>query len=385
MRYLLLVLMILGCATMGAADYWTTTNWSDSTTYDSIVNLNGSRQPGNLILDAPDVWNWEYLYSLPGAQNVYDMVISPNAVIFAATGDQNGDVFKSNDDGSTWDTTGNLYLAARIYDMLFSDSTLFAGGARANGYGEVFFTSDTGNTWGCGNLIPKIVFSLGESGTNLLAGKGVSGAEIYISYDNGQTWELKQGFSDTDFLSFLSVNPSIIIGGTGPNKGFIVRSTNNGEIWEKVDSLNTSVNDMEKDISNLLFCCTADGKVYKSANSGIDWDSAGLLMDAQELNKLLYTDNEILYSAGRATGNIGVVYRSFDLGESWERTSDVVIGYSIFSIEETKNGFLLAGTNVDASIFRVAYFQNGYLISKPYFTGTTNGSTKYGIIQWSDS
>ncbi len=385
-KYFFVVIAILYASAL-YSDWWVSTDWSASTAYDTIVNLNGKRQPGNLILDAPDIWNWDYMCSLQGALAIHDLLRISTGEIFAATGDS-GYVYKSENNGLDWIKAGSPFWARRFNDLMLIDTTIYAGGVNRSGNGKIYYTHDCGTTWSYDGSIPAItkeVFSLGKCAGNVLAGKGITGADIFISYDNGQTFVLKQGFSDIAFRTFCAVDPSTIVGGTGPNKGYIVRSSDCGESWIKVDSLSEDIIDMKKDSNGVLLCCTKGGEIYKSINGGTIWDSTANPVDVIELSSLLASLNGSIFIGGRASGGIGVIYRSLDGGTSWERSADIVVGKCIQSVEEAANGFLIAGTNIDASIFRAGYFQDGYIISKPFYTGTTNGSTQYGVIQWIDS
>ncbi|MCK4234741.1 exo-alpha-sialidase, partial [candidate division WOR-3 bacterium] len=388
MRYLLLFLIILAFASLLYCDYWTTTDWSDSTTYNSIMNLNGSRQPGNLILDAPDIWNWEYLYSLPGAQNIYDMVISPYGIIFTATGDLDGDVFQSTDLGESWDTTANITGTKWVYGLLStSDSILYAACVKGNLQSFVAFASNPDSLWNSGNLLPneKGVYCVTEAENYLFSGTGYLGANIYLSNDGGYNWSLKTGFNDDKVLCMFAISPQLLLAGTGDSKGYILRSSDGGENWSEVDSLNISVEAIIGEIDRMAFLGTSDGRVFSSSDSGLTWSETSILTGANEIKSLFIDDKGIIYAGANAVGNQAGVYFSENNGQSWSTSGNITGRSNIPSILGLENGFLLAGTNVDASIFRAAYFQNGYLISKPYFTGTTNGSTKYGVIQWSDS
>jgi photosystem II stability/assembly factor-like uncharacterized protein len=377
------------------SDWWTITDWSDSTGIDTIVNLNGTRQPGNLILDAPDIWNWEYMVSLQDAQNVYDMVISFDSTIYAATGDNNGDVFKSVNLGEHWDTTANISLAKWVYGLLYtSDNLLYAASVKGNLSSYVAFTNNPDSGWNSGNALQnggsyeKGVHCVVEAQNYLFCGAGfylTTGANIYSSDKGTANWTFKTGFGDNQVLCMDAINLQTIIAGTGNSKGYILRSSDGGENWLAIDSLNCAIEALAGNEDGVCFLGTNDGRVFASTDSGLTWSETSSLPEANVVKSLSIDDKGIIYAGGNATGNRAEVYFSKDKGNSWDSSGNISDRSNILSLLGLENGFLLAGTNIDASIFRAAYFHNGYLISKPFYTGTSNESTKYGIIQWEDS
>jgi len=122
-----------------------------------------------------------------------------------------------------------------------------------------------------------------------------------------------------------------------------------------------------------------------SEDSGLTWTETSPLPGANSVKSLVFDDKKIIYAGANATGNQAEVYFSGDKGLSWDKSGEILGRSSILSLLGFESGFMVAGTNIDASVFRAGYFQYGHIISKPYFTGATNSSTKYGIIEWTDS
>lgn len=397
MKSVFVIMIFILFASFLCADWWTITDWSDSTTYDSILNLNGFRQPGSLILDAPDIWHWDNLFSLPSAQSVYDMVISQDTIIYAATGDQDGDVFQSSNFGETWDTTANILGAQWVYGLLStSDSLLYAAIVKGGNYASyVARSSNPDSGWDMGDALKKSatdyeqgVYCVVEAENYLFCGtegRITVSANIYIS-DKGQgNWTLKTEFNDNKVLCMYAFTPQLLLAGTGDSKGYVLRSSDAGENWIAVDTLNIAIETIIVRDDGVAFLGTSDGRVFVSQDSGLTWNSTSPIPGANEIKSLFIDDEGIIYAGANTVGNLAEVYFSEDNGLSWNTSGDITGRSNILSLLGFENGFLLAGTNIDASIFRAAYFQEGYLISKPFYTGTTNGSTKYGIIQWADS
>jgi|GEM_PF-5240866 len=382
-KKLLFAAILMSFASFLCADFWTATDWSDTTSFDSIVNLNGTRQPGNLILDAPDIWNWEYMASLSGAQNAYDMVVNPEGTIYTATGDVNGDVFESFNSGETWDTTGNILQAQWAYGLLSSsDSMLYAACVKGNYQAFVAFGSNPDSGWISIGIPEKAVYCLTEAENYLFGGTGNYGANIYLSNDGGLSWIYKIGYSDDKILCIYAVTPQLLLAGTGNSKGYVIRSSDGGENWSAVDSLNCAIEAIVGMSNGICFLGTSDGRVFASKDSGLVWTATSALTGANEISSLFIDDKGIVYAGANATGNQAKVYFSTNNGISWNVSGNFTGRSNILSQVGLKNGFLFVGTNIDASVYRAGYFVRGCLISKPFYTGITNGSTKYGIVHW---
>jgi len=391
-KKLLFAAILMSFASFLCADFWTITDWSYATSFDSIVNLNGTRQPGNLILDAPDIWNWEYMASLSGAQNVYDIDLTPDGAIYAATGDVNGDVFKSVNSGEIWDTTANIAQAKWIYDLLLtSDSLLYAANVKGNLSSYVAFSNNPDSEWNMGNALEhggsyeKGVYCVVEAQNYLFCGAGfylTTAANIYSSDKGTSNWTFKTGFTDNQILCMCAISPQTIVAGTGNSKGYVLRSYDGGENWSAVDSLNCAIEAIVGMSNGICFLGTSDGRVFASKDSGLVWTATSALTGANEISSLFIDDKGIVYAGANATGNQAKVYFSTNNGISWNVSGNFTGRSNILSQVGLKNGFLFVGTNVDASVYRAGYFVKGCLISKPFYTGTTNGSTKYGIIHW---
>ena len=373
-------------ATFLCADWWTVTDWSDTTGYDTIVNLNGTREPGRLILDAPDIQNWEHMVSLPGAQEVYDL-LSTNNFLFAATGDDSGDVFYSSDGGEHWYNTANIQGITGV-NVLFSpnDSTILTGCTSNGSVGEVALSSIPVTNWSVSNSFGWSVISFASGSSFLMCSSSDWNPKIYISY-NGTDWQLWYTLNGyNSFIDFINVGPDTIVAISSPQDGIVISSIDGGASWNSIDTLNMNITDMEKDDYGNLFAGTQNGKVLISTNKGFNWTETtpipNILMISS--NDMVYNDGKLFIGAG-INGNKGRVFFTKDNGANWDSTPVITNGKLLSSLEFCKNGFGFCGTNVDASIYRAGYFRNGYLISKPFFTGTTNESIQYGVIQWSDS
>ena len=382
-KKLLFAAILMSFASFLCADFWTITDWSYATSFDSIVNLNGTRQPGNLILDAPDIRNWEYLVSLPNAQEVYDL-LSTDSFLFAATGDDSGDVFYSSDCGGHWCNTASIQGLTGV-NVLFSpnDSTIFAGCTNNGSVGKVATSSIPVDYWSISSSLGWSVVSFAFSNSFLLCSISDWDPKIYISYNSTewQLWYTLDGYSC--FIDFINLGPDTIITISSPQDGIVVRSIDGGSSWNPIDTLNMNITCMEFDAFGNLFAGAQNGKIMISTDDGFNWAETTPIPNILTIssNNMVYNNSKLFVGAG-INGNKGKIFFTEDNGINWDSTPVISNGKFVSSVEFCKNGFGFCGTNIDGSVYRAGYFVRGCLISKPFYTGTTNGSTKYGIVHW---
>ncbi len=121
-----------------------------------------------------DSWTWENTGDLAGALRVYALAESGGS-LFAGSG-PTGNVYRSDDFGASWANTANLADASQAYALLEgSDGAIYAGTKGPDGsvLGRVFRTIDGGLVWtDTAELVgADVVFALTElSGGVMLAG-----------------------------------------------------------------------------------------------------------------------------------------------------------------------------------------------------------------------
>ncbi|MBX2827547.1 MAG: glycosyl hydrolase [Flavobacteriaceae bacterium] len=231
--------------------------------------------------------------------------------------------------------------------------------------GGVFKTTDDGITW---NNISDKYFKTGsvgaitvsESDTNIVivgmgehAARGVMtsmGDGVYKSMDAGKTWT-HLGLENTRHISDVIIHPNnpdiIYVAAQGAqyapsNERGIYRSVDGGKNWERVlfVNTNTGASSLSMDMTNPRILYAAmwqhrrypwymesggkDSGMYKSTDGGDTWTKmkAGLPKDFGKSGISVSRANpERVFAVIEAEGKKGGVYRSDDAGKKWKQVN----------------------------------------------------------------
>ncbi|MBI5646650.1 MAG: T9SS type A sorting domain-containing protein [Ignavibacteriae bacterium] len=202
--------------------------------------------------------------------------------------------------------------------MVMSGTTLIAGTSAG-----VYVSSDNGATWNSRNigLTNPRVEALAVSGSLLYASAGsISGPrEVFRSLDLGLTWtKSNTGMTSTDIRA-LCIHGGYVLAGT---EAGIFRANTSGGSWSKVTSgtLGTSMVHALTVSGSYVVAGSADG-VYRSADAGRTWkkSSSGLPGSSPRIRALCAAGSD-LYAGGDA----GVFYSSNGGGKWTARNTGLV-------------------------------------------------------------
>lgn len=267
-----------------------------------------------------------------------------------------------------WELVGPVNIGGRITDIEISSdafNTRFVGAAS----GGVFRSTDNGESWqpvfdeqstlsiGDIALAPsnQAIVLVGTGEVNAGGGSLVyDGDGMYRSEDNGATWE-NIGLQEVGAIGKVLIHPSdpetIWVGAMGPlfrndaNRG-VYKTTDGGDNWEKVLFVaeNTGIVDMAIDPSNpnLIYAVawererTTENRIYGGPNSGIyksvdggdTWiELAGGLPTAGNQKGRISIDiaqsnPDVLYASyADATGFVQGFYKTENAGNTWSAIS----------------------------------------------------------------
>ena len=213
-----------------------------------------------------------------------------------------GGVLASDDDGANF-AQSNQGFSARKVEAMVADNRdprrVFAGVVNDKSYGGVFYTNDSGVTWGqvAEGLDGRDVFALAQAkdGT-VLAGTGHG----IFALETGD------GFSDPHWV----MRSSIVNYGTK-----IISESVNGSKVNRIENITLPARELSSRVAdfdltgNTWLAATAEG-LFTSADQGQTWQG-GLVLGSAEYTSVGVWDGEML-----AASRHGLVF-SRDEGKTW--------------------------------------------------------------------
>ncbi len=243
-------------------------------------------------------------------------------------------IFKSTDDGVTWEDINNGLNIQDIYAIAVNTDNVFIGTD-----GGVFLSKDFGNSWknvSNGYGFSKIN-SIAINGENIFV--GTEGGGVFVSTNNGLIWNVyNNGLTDT-FIISLAINGQNIFVGTH-YEGKVFLSTDNGINWKAVanglhQTTITSVLPLYIKGDSILAGTEGYG-IYLSTNNGESWSSFGLRI--KQIFSIISDRTKII-----AGTNDGILI-SHDNGGKWKKLENRISGGSVLSLCK-KNSSIIAGTD----------------------------------------
>lgn len=211
-----------------------------------------------------------------------------------------GGVYKSSNDGETWDLSSNGISIQDVRCMLVTSAKLFAGSG-----GGIYASSDGGSNWSVCGLPNQRIYTLVESQGTIFAGSSYGG--IYKSDDEGATWDYVS-LIEYDVRSLFVAGNTLIAGVVGPYS--LIYSADGGTTWEQ--SLAPYSNAVSfAATGNDILAATTEG-VIKSSDNGISWNLSSAGMDFLP-TETIFNHNGNLYAGSYGSG----IYYSSNNGASW--------------------------------------------------------------------
>ena len=156
----------------------------------------------------------------------------------------------------------------------------------------LFHTTDSGDTWNDLGVPGGDVYSVLVSDGCIYA--GIRPADIYCSTDLGETWTVLTGFRDSSFASSWPTNPH--------------------RNHAHVRSLDSPPNKPE-----LLVAGVEVGGLLMSADGGASWRECPSVPDDVHHVLCITTEQWTVSCGTGGPDNCGGVYRTDDMGETWEQ------------------------------------------------------------------
>jgi photosystem II stability/assembly factor-like uncharacterized protein len=294
--------------------------------------------------------DWEALPGMHG-KSVRAMAVSAsdNKVIVAGALDG---VYRSNDGGNNWQRISSNDGVVKNIESIAVDpkdpNIVYAGT-----WHLAWKTSDGGANWqhiNKGMIDDSDVFSIIVSSANPSEVFASACSGIYKSVSGGDQFEKIKGIPftarRTRVLKQDPSNPAIVYAGTTEG---LWKSVDEGKNWKRVGIPEVVVNDVIVDPRNSqrVLLATDRSGVLASDDSATTFTASNhgyshryvsaILADTKEANTLyigLVNDREF-----------GGVFFTRDGGQNWLQKSSGLDGRDVFTLKQSHNGTLVAGTN----------------------------------------
>ena len=275
---------------------------------------------------------WEKTGGPPGL-NV-SVIYKANSVVYAGTDTQG--IYKSTDDGLNWVAANNGIERTAVRDISASGGNVLAAtSSGCPGFNDVFKSTDNGTSWNpTSGLGGKIVEAFAIKGSSIYAtvDLGVGGNGVWRSTDNGNTWQVVTSPIENGGKIIVSDNAIIVA-----EDNFIWRSTDDGASWDVVEQFAlTGVSSFAR-AGTKLFAAENVG-IETSTDNGETWDFSLFSNGAYSLS----SNGEIIY-----LGSNNKVFKSTDFGATWIDVSNGLGHGGIRSLLFDGTN-LFAGTPADA-------------------------------------
>jgi photosystem II stability/assembly factor-like uncharacterized protein len=316
------------------------------------------------------------------------------AAAWSVENQQAGDLFRSTDGGTTWETTPAMHgKSIRAMAISASDSKTLVAGALDG----VFRSTDGGKNWQKISSSNQEIHNIESIAVDPKNPNVVYAGTWHLAWktdDGGATWHhINKGMiEDSDVFSIIvdSTNPSVVFASACSG---IYKSQTAGDSFQKIQGIPFSARRtrvLKQDPSNaaIVYAGTTEG-LWKTTDAGKTWtrvsnsdvvvndvmvdprnssrvmlatDRAGVLASEDGGHSFVtsnhgYThryvtsiladknDSNTIYVGVVNDRELGGVFVSHDAGQHWLQKSKGLDGRDVFTLKQASNGELVAGTN----------------------------------------
>jgi photosystem II stability/assembly factor-like uncharacterized protein len=436
-KSLLFVLLALCCASAAWAGQWTALGPDGgdvrSLTYDpqNPDHIFLGTSTGTLFSSTDGGHSWARFAHLgSGDDYVIDhLAIDPQTpakmyvAAWSVENQQAGDLFRSNDGGQTWESTPAMHgKSIRAMAIAASDSKTLVAGALDG----VFRSTDGGNNWLRISSSNQEIHNIESIAVDPKNPDVIYAGTWHLAWktdDGGASWHhINKGMiEDSDVFSIIvdSTNPSVVFASACSG---IYKSQSAGDSFSKIQGIPFSARRtrvLKQDPSNsaIVYAGTTEG-LWKTTDAGKTWsrvtapevvvndvmvdprnsarvmlatDRAGVMASDDGAHTFLTsnrgythryvtsiladkTDPNTMYVGVVNDRELGGVFVSRDGGQHWLQKSKGLDGRDVFSLKQTSNGELVAGTN--RGMFMLAHNGSEWSPINNVVNRTTSSKTK---------
>ena len=238
-------------------------------------------------------------------------------------------IYRSTDQGATWNAIGTPTDAERIYDILLaSDGNLYATVTPpyASKIARVDKSTDHGTTWTPTGALPRYGTNRGLAYGLMQASNGY----FYVGYDDGY----------------------------GDGRDEVARSTNFGASWAQMGDLDGyQFWTLLEDTADGNFYATSNipGLINRSTDGGFSWEMTEFgqppMPEVERTRPLIKASDGYLYAGAGLVGvgpNEAWIYKTNDAGDTWSHVATLdsgTTGMVVEDIQEPTSGTFLAAVS----------------------------------------
>ncbi len=293
---------------------------------------------------------WQALPAMRGKSvRAMAVSISDNKVVVAGALDG---VYRSTDGGDNWQRISPNDGVVKNIESIAVDpkdpNTVYAGT-----WHLAWKTSDGGANWqhiNKGMIDDSDVFSVIVSSANPAEVFASACSGIYKSVNGGELFDKIKGIPftarRTRVLKQDPSNPAIVYAGTTEG---LWKSVDEGKNWKQVSNPEVVVNDVLIDPRNSqrVLLATDRSGVLASDDSAHSFTASNHGYTHRYVSAILADnkDPNAVYIGLVNDREFGGVFYSHDGGQNWHQKSSGLDGRDVFSLKQSANGTLIAGTN----------------------------------------
>lgn len=248
--------------------------------------------------------------------------IAASAAPYAAT----ANVLKTTDGGGTWaaTTTDPFATSEDVSSIAVNGDRVIAarGTADAGNPAEIAYSDDAGVTWtnvNVGSTNSQILKRLKWLARPYLWAVGSSGY-IFFSDDGGLTWSTQDAGAGTtqtlNDIDFANVRVGYAVG----NSNAVVKTDDGGDSWVAVTGpiVGQALNAVSVVDESTVFIGAANGKLYKTADSGVTWTEVSFPGSGSgSVKDVEFWNSSFGFMIHNTSGNVGRIFRTIDGGKTW--------------------------------------------------------------------
>lgn len=286
-------------------------------------------------LYAQDFWK---TLPFPDSTDIRCIAVNSTEDIFVGTGSDGGTggVFRSQDEGQTWEFVLNIGSVGVLSLAINSEGTIYAG---TNSGQNIWVSYNNGQNW------EQIVMPYTENVVKiyckgpdtLYVSQWAGGALLLRSPDGGLNWEtIYSSQNNSEYVSDIAISSVgdiyISLMCYILNQGGVYKSTDNGMSWEYVGLFNNQVMSVEFNSNDDLFITTWSDAVNGSGGLFALYHGASEVVPlfyGPSFADMVINSNDDIYCANVPGG----IIRSKDNGQTFEYVNEGLVAGGILAID----------------------------------------------------